>query len=372
MIRVRALAPILAALLFAAAPARAGEQDDATYAKALDWMLGKQLATGGWGQMRGAEDGELGMTGLVVKALAEAPEPFRAKARAAADKGAGYLLTHQQDDGSFTQGRSGLATYRTSIAISALTALDRTKYQAQVQKAVAWLKGEQLDEAEQVGPDKAVYGGFGYGAGGRGAGGADLSNTHLALAALRDAGVPQDDPVFQRALKFLARCQNDSEVNDAPAGWTPSDDGGFVYTPTGSTGEHSSYGGMTYAGLLSLIYAGLKEDDKRVVSVRRWIAKNYSVEENRGLGEGRELEGLFYYLHTFAKCLAATGQPTVQAADGEHRWAQDLFDQLRGRQAPDGSFSNPADKRWWEKEPILATAYALNAMNAARPFLPAK
>ena len=40
--------------------------------------------------------------------------------------------------------------------------------------------------------------------------------------------MPATDPVFQRALVFLRRCQNDSEVNDG-VGIKPTGDGGFAY-----------------------------------------------------------------------------------------------------------------------------------------------
>ncbi len=42
---------------------------------------------------------------------------------------------------------------------------------------------------------------------------------------------------------------------------------------------------MTYAGLKSMIYAGLKADDPRVKAAREWIAKFYTVSENPGLDQ---------------------------------------------------------------------------------------
>ena len=75
--------------------------------------------------------------------------------------------------------------------------------------------------------DKDVrYGGWGYG--GTGGSRPDLSNTQMALDALKDAGLKPDDPAFQAALKFATRSQNLSETNDQP--WA-SNDGGFIYTP---------------------------------------------------------------------------------------------------------------------------------------------
>lgn len=378
---MRALAPLLVLLCLAPA-AVAAPDDDAVLAKALDFVVAKQSSNGGFGQIPGEGEGEVGITSMVLRALATAPEPHRAKVRPAAEKAAAYVLGCQQADGSFTQGRSGLTTYRTAMAITALGAFDRARYAEQIAKAAAFLQTDQLDDGEQVDPTKAQHGGFGYGKAGRGGGGADLSNTHIALGALRDAGVPATDPVFQRALVFLRRCQNDSEVNDG-AGIKPTGDGGFAYEPGGRGGETNpdgtkslpSYASMTYAGLLSLAFAGQGDETPAVRAALAWIRDNYTLEENRGLGTRGDpkagQQGLYYYYYTFAKCLAARGKETVATAKGERPWARDLWDALAARQRPDGSFVNQQDGRHWEQDPVLCTAYALNALADARPFLTA-
>ncbi len=380
----RALAP---ALVFAVCgAARANDADMAMYGKALDWLVAQQHDNGGFGQVPGQAPGEIGITGLVLKGLADAPEPYRTKVRPAAEKAAAFLLQHKQDDGSFSQGRSGLSTYRTSIAIMALGAFDRARYRDVITKAAEWLKGDQLDEADGAGPDNPHHGGFGYDQGGQKPD-ADMSNTQLALAALADAGVAPDDPVFQRAMTFLNRCQNNSETNQGVGQLKPLDDGGFIYDPGLSRNksaaiEHPdgkksfvSYASMTYGGLMSLIYAGMSADEPQVQAALRWIGSNYTLEENKGLGvrqadPAAAQQGLYYYYHSFAKCLAALGEPTIQTDQGERHWARDLFDALHARVKPDGFFQNEND-RWWEQDPVLVTAYCLNAMNHAVPFLPA-
>ena len=42
---------------------------------------------------------------------------------------------------------------------------------------------------------------------------------------------------------------------------------------------------MTYAGLKSMIYAGLSRDDPRVKAVLSYIIQHYTVDENPGLAQ---------------------------------------------------------------------------------------
>src|SRR5436305_77023 len=58
----------------------------------------------------------------------------------------------------------------------------------------------------------------------------NLSNTAFMMEALRDSGLPADDPALRRALVFVSRCQNlKGEFNDQPWAGKVSD-GGFIYT----------------------------------------------------------------------------------------------------------------------------------------------
>src|SRR5439155_23090206 len=84
-----------------------------------------------------------------------------------------------------------------------------------------WAEGDKKD------PSSDFYGGAGYDSKSR----PDLSNTQIFHDALKDAGLPPDDPAFKKALIFVSRCQNlKSETNDQP--WAKKiDDGSFNYTP---------------------------------------------------------------------------------------------------------------------------------------------
>jgi squalene-hopene/tetraprenyl-beta-curcumene cyclase len=120
---------------------------------------------------------------------------------------------------------------------------------------------------------------------------------------------------------------------------------------------------MTYAGLKSLLYAGVNADDPRVVAAVKWLQSNYSVEENPGLGDS----GLYYYYHLMAKSLDAVGSPTFTDAGGEeHNWRGELAAALIKRQSPNGSWVNE-NNRWYEGDPNLATAFALLSLSYCHP-----
>jgi squalene-hopene/tetraprenyl-beta-curcumene cyclase len=193
------------------------------------------------------------------------------------------------------------------------------RYDRVIKGGQEFLKSTQWDEGAEKGRDSDFYGGAGYGGQNSRP---DLSNTSFMMEALRNSGLPAGDPALQKALVFVSRCQNlKSEFNDRP--WASKvNDGGFIYTAAnggssvaGKTedGGLRSYASMTYAGLRSMIYAGLTADDPRIKAARDFISKHYSLDENPGLGQ----RGLYYYYQTFAKTQSLLDQPLFVDSSGK-------------------------------------------------------
>ena len=303
-----------------------------------------------------------GITALTVAALIRAGQAPDSPLVA---KGLKYLEGNIQKDGGVYS--KGLANYTTCLAIMAFKEANAAgKYDKVLDSATTFVKGLQYGEGTD--PKDVKYGGVGYDGKGR----PDLSNTHFMVEALLAAGVSKNDPSVKRALAFVSRSQNlPGEFNDQPFATkaTDYDKGGFVYNPTDpekqkddkktANGGLRSEGGMTYAGLKSFLYAGVGKDDPRVKAAVAWIRKNYTVTEN----PGQKLAGLYYYYHTFAKAMDALGEDQFADAKGvKHDWRQELFDELKKKQAADGTWTN-TNGAFLENQPELATAFAVLALS---------
>jgi squalene-hopene/tetraprenyl-beta-curcumene cyclase len=120
-----------------------------------------------------------------------------------------------------------------------------------------------------------------------------------------------------------------------------------------------SYGSISYAGLMSFIYAGLDANDPRVQAAITWLSENYTLDENPGLGG----EGQFYYYHTMSKSLTAAKLDVLKTKDGKKvEWRDELVKKLMNIQQGDGSWINQKAGRWMESDPVLITCYTLMAL----------
>jgi len=280
-----------------------------------------------------------------------------------------YLEGFIQTDGGIYQPGALFRNYETCLNVLCFGEANRDgRYDKVLQNADRFLKRLQWDEGEDLDRTSDYYGGAGYGKHER----PDMSNTQFLMEALVAAGNGPNDEAMQKALVFVSRCQNLETEHNTTKFASKNPDGGFYYTcaaggesKAGQTpnGGLRSYGSMTYAGLKSMIYAGVGPDDPRVKAAVEWIRKHYDLESNPGMGDA----GLYYYYHTFAKALDAMGVDKVEDRDGtSHDWRRELRQELLKRQRPDGSWIND-NSRWLEGEPSLVTGYALLALSYCRP-----
>jgi len=309
------------------------------------------------------------LSALVLAAMMRDPGLDYTKAHPShVEQGFNWLVKQQKDDGGIYV--KGLATYNTSSSIMALLARGKKEDEPTILKAREFLINQQTDWGNKGTSDNKYDGGVGYG--GTYAH-SDMSNTYLALEALyHSRQIAKDNKAGQQpeldwkaALSFISRCQNLESTNDQVTSVAEEDEGGFVYFPGDSkAGERElkdgrvalrSYGSMSYAGLLSMIYADLNPDDKRVKSVLKWLGANYTLKENPGLGQ----QGLYYYYHAMTKSLVAAGIDLLERPDGTKvDWRKNLGRLLVSNQGKDGSWVNE-NSRWWENDDILVTSYVV-------------
>lgn len=334
--------------------------------KGLAFLKGSQNADGSWSMSENPA-----LTALPLTAFMNEPAgSFRNEKPEFVKNGYDFLLKSVQPDGGIY--RKGLANYNTALSVTAMVAANDPKYEPTITAARAFVVGQQAKGLT----NSSLDGGIGYGPTGTSRAHPDLSNTVIALDALYHTRIlpgkelaGAKDLNWTAVIGFIQRTQNLPEYNKET--WASDDldnKGGFIYFPGNSmAGEMQlsggkkalrSYGSMSYAGLLSYIYADLKKDDPRVKAVLDWLRKHYTLDENPGMGG----EGLYYYYHMMAKALATCGITELELADGRKvDWRKELALKLINLQKADGSWTNEAG-RWMEKDPILVTSYSVLAL----------
>jgi squalene-hopene/tetraprenyl-beta-curcumene cyclase len=359
----------LLAALPAQAPAKEKTWDEAVDA-AVAYFRKTQAKDGSWGAKQSPGITGIVVTGLLRTGKVNAKDPM-------IDRALKYIESLIDPRSGHIAGKGAhvkLHNYVTCVNVLALVAADRPAYKAVIKDAGKFLRQLQWDEGEGKDRNSDFYGGAGYDSKSR----PDLSNTQIFLDALVAIGIPRDDPAFKKAMTFVSRCQNlKSEFNDQP--WAGKiNDGSFIYTAAngGDTkvvdGANPAvglpgYGSMTYAGVKSLIYCGVKKDDPRVRAALDWLRKHYTADANPGMPTPRAHWGLYYYYHTMAKCLDALGEDAfVDARKVKHDWRADITAALAKRQRGDGSWANDS-AHWMEGNPTLVTGYALMTLAYTRP-----
>ncbi len=341
----------------------------------IEWLVAQQNTNGYWSNPEFPA-----LTALPLWALVKGGYTNRE----VIDKAVQYILACAHPDGSIwsqpaiQQKGGGLVNYNTAICMVALHAVGDAALVPYIQRARTFLAGNQ-----HLGDD--IYrGGMGYDPD-TGRPYADLSNSSIAYEAmrltenvedLRRDGEKKADLDWRAAQEFIQRVQNRPESNDQPwADDDPEQKGGFIYKPdasqagtlTNAAGKvcFRSYGSMTYAGLLSFIYAGADPTDPRVTAAFDWSVRHWSLAENPGMGQ----QGLYYFYNVLSKALALYGKERFTGPDGrEIAWRGELVNKLVELRRPGENgtvYWVNSTGRWWESDPVLVTSYALLSLEHA-------
>lgn len=342
------------------------------------WLKSQQKPEGNWD-----DEGIPAFTALALTAATRDPNlDKKAPFPESIEKGYTWLLDQQKEDGGIYN--RGLSVYNTATSVTALVAAGREGYEPAIVKARKHLINNQWDIGKAKETDNPNDGGVGYGSKNDHT---DMSNTYLAIEAIAlskkviEDGKHGDQPDldWDAAVTFLSRSQNLTATNDQP--WASDDaknKGGFIYTPGDSkAGEDKlpdgrtalrSYGSISYAGLLSFVYAKVSADDPRVVAVKEWLGKNYTTTENPGMGT----QGLYYYYQTMSKALTAANVTNLKLENGkEADWRKELGEKLLSTQRENGSWVNE-NARWMESNPVLVTAYTVLSLEQICDAIPEK
>lgn len=341
----------------------------AAQSRGLDWLAKRQKPDGSW-----SVSDLPALTALPLWSFAVSDHPDKARIVSNAVR---FILTCVQPDGSIYRKApgtgGGLANYNTALCMTALHMTRDPALVPVIQKARRFMAAAQHLEGDDV-----YRGGFGYDrASGRKY--TDLSDSVIAYEAMRmtqsvedqrPAGEKRVDIDWQAATQYLGRLQNTEKSGPEAAG-------GFIYRPDESkagatTNEQGvvvlrSYGSMTYAGLLSLIYADVPPTDPRVRSAFDWAVRHWSLDENPGMGP----EGLYYFYNIMSKSLSAFGQEMIPSKGGlPIAWRREMIRRLITLQKveKDGSGEGywvNSNNRWMENDPVLVTAYTLIALDVA-------
>ena len=337
------------------------QEAKASVSKGTAWLKAQQKPSGAW-----SDEGMPALSALPLWALAASGEKAHA---AESGKAVAFLLSKQQPDGGIyipvpNRKGGGLGNYNTSIAIMALQATGRREVTSAILKARAYVASSQ-----HVGDDSHA-GGFGYDKDTQRAY-SDLNNTHFSMDAmrrsqsaedLRPAGEKKADLNWDAALKYVEQMQNKEGETAGGFAYNTEDPKGGAVTNSSGRVMLRAYGSMTYAGLMAMLHAHLDKNDPRVRSAVDFGSRFWTLDENPGQGQ----QGLYFYFNVMARALSAAGLDTVpkHGTAEEIRWREEVVKKVIGLQKPDGSWAN-ANNRWWENDPVLASSYALLALEFA-------
>lgn len=344
-----------------------GREVESAIGRSLDWLARNQKKNGSW-----SDENFPALTAFPLMAFSQSNHP---KKRAVTRKAVKFILSCVQEDGGIyrdLKGRKGggLSNYNTSICMAALHATRNPDLVPVVQKA------RKFVAASQHFGDDLYRGGMGYDRD-TDRSYTDLMNSVIAFESMkmtedveakRPEGEAKVDLNWEAARDFLKRLQNEKETGKENSGgfpYRPDESKAGATTNKAGTVVFRSYGSMTYAGLLAMIYSDVPRSDPRVKSAFEWATNHWSLEENPGMGQ----QGLYFFYNVLTKSLAAYGQEEFSTKDNiKVKWRKELTAKLLASQKIDlkgGGYWLNESSRFWEADATMVTSYSLIALQIA-------
>ncbi len=368
---------------------------------AAAFLWEKQAEDGGWhSETHGILKIGQVCTPYVLDALMQVPDSIygveQDQVRAALD----FIKAHTDEQGAlgfYDPDLLEYPNYATAFGLKCLFLYGNEADQAFSNKMRDYLLAQQFDEDRGYDQSHAAYGGWGFGEeyltpGNPGH--VDISHSRRILEALQVCGA-LDSAAAENAGLFLMRLQKnpgqvpptegllaafDSIEYDGGFIYSPVQEdvnkGGWVYSPVGGQPLYMrSYATATCDGVLAL--AALAEamqvgdgkqvkDASRVVYTRMmedahaWLNSHPSWGEPEGIPKDhpQQWHQVMFYYHLSVRAQAC------QRLGWEKDWQSAMMRELQGKQATDGSFSNPDGAANKENDPLLATAMVVRALAA--------
>lgn len=373
--------------------------------KAATFLWGKQAEDGGWhSETHGILKIGQVCTPYILDALMEVPDSIytveEAKVRSALD----FIKEHTNKEGALGFSDPDLLeypNYATAFGLKCLFLHGDGSDNTTLSQMTDYLKDQQFGEGRGYSIDHSAYGGWGFGEeyltpGNPGH--VDISHTRRILEGLGTARAlgpsPQMDlerglesSIAEKAFTFLKRMQKhpgdppptegllasfDSTVYDGGFFYSPVQEdvnkGGWVFSPSGDNPLYlRSYATATCDGILALIAleGRLAKDGDMLVKMidqgENWLKAHPSWAQPEGipLDHPQQWHQVMFYYHLSVRAQA------YHSLGWEAGWQSLMMDELRGKQAEDGSFANPDGAANKENDPLLATAMVVRALCAA-------
>lgn len=364
-----------------------------------EFIAARQNSDGSFNHFHLTKERSPAVTALLTWALAVSVDrdDEDSLARDALEEGITKLRSWIDDDGGIdTSGWDiGHRSYGTACAILAFSAHDPFANEQEIQQLTKFLLANQVDESHGYDPVDWRYGAFPYYESMESNQlRTDISTLSFVVQALDAAKVDQSHVVWRRIGLWLDETQNYALLGETEAIRKKERlfrDGGFAFSPRNSKvpsppesllnmNFYPSYGTATADGLRSLIIVDGSATHKRALAALQWLARNYgfgAVPKLPADGPTPWGEALFYYYtHSWAQALASAKVARIIKVDENkdevaHHWPAELVRELARRQRKDGSWKN-SSPLMGEDNPMIATAFALLALNSTKQALALK